>query len=151
MFNQAEPYSKYEVRGLAVKVNGEEAAVRADCVGTLEEELDVFVVEKRCRGVVTVVRPRGAGTGTVNYTGHFPYSLYTKIFDMVREDLKKGVQGYGRENFHKEFCMMFDVYNEDNVEMLLAYPRAIIAVGPNTNIENGAEEVAGGQSHRGSR
>lgn len=135
-------FSKYEARELAVKVAGDEAYTRADCVGQMEEELDVIVVSKKCRGVETVVRPRGAGTGTTNYTGHFPYALYVKIFDMIREDLKKGVQGYGRNNFHKEFAMVARVFNEDDEEMLLAYPRCIIAVGPNTSIENGAEEVA---------
>lgn len=142
MSTRTTEFSKYEVRKLGLKVAGDEAYTSADCVGAMEEELDVIVVSKKCRGVETVVRPRGAGTGTNNYTGHFPYSLYVKIFDMLREDLKKGVQGYGRNNFHKEFAMVADVFNEDDEEMLLAYPRCIIAVGPNTNIENGAEEVA---------
>lgn len=142
MSNRTTEFSKYEVRGLGVKVAGDEAYTRADCVGQMEEELDVIVVSKKCRGVETVVRPRGAGTGTNNYTGHFPYALYVKIFDMIREDLKKGVQGYGRNNLHKEFAMVADVFNEDDEEMLLAYPRCIIAVGPNTTVENGAEEVA---------
>lgn len=142
MSTRVTEYSKFEARELGLKVTGDEAYVRADCVGKIEDELDVIVVTKKCRGVEQTVRPRGAGTGTTNYSGHFPYSLYVKIFDMIREDLKKGVQGYGRNNFHKEFAMVARVFNEDDEEMLLAYPRCIIAVGPNTNIENGAEEVA---------
>lgn len=142
MSTRTTEFSKFEARELGLKVTGDEAYTRADCVGKLEDELDVIVVTKKCRGVEQTVRPRGAGTGVTNYSGHFPYALYVKIFDMIREDLKKGVHGYGRNNFHKEFAMVARVFNEDDEEMLLAYPRCIIAVGPNTNIENGAEEVA---------
>lgn len=135
-------FSKFELRKFGVKINGEEAYTSADCVGTFEEELDVIVVSKKCRGVEVKKRPRGAGTGTVTASLHIPYALYAKMFDMEREDLAAGVQGYGKLNFHKEFSIVADVYDEDDNELLLAYPRAIIATGPNTNIENGAEEVA---------
>ena len=142
MSTRTTEYSKFEARELGLKVSGDESYTHADCVGKLEDELDVIVVTKKCRGVEQTVRPRGAGTGTTNYSGHFPYVLYAKIFDMIRDDLKSGVQGYGRNNFHKEFAMVARVFNEDDEEMLLAYPRCVIAVGPNTTIENGAEEVA---------
>lgn len=135
-------FSKYEMRKMGVKVKGDEGYTSADCVGSWEEELDVIVVVKKCRGVEVLSRPRGAGTGTCNYTGHFPYGIYQKIFDTIREDLIKGVQGYGTQNFHKEFAIVADVYNEENEECLLAYPRCIVAVGPNTTITNGEEEVA---------
>lgn len=135
-------FSKFELRKFGVKITGEEAYTSADCVGTFEEELDVIVVSKKCRGVEVKKRPRGAGTGTVTASLHIPYALYAKMFDMEREDLAAGVQGYGKLNFHKEFSIVADVFDEDGNELLLAYPRAIIATGPNTNIENGAEEVA---------
>lgn len=135
-------FSKYELREFGVKVSGDEAFTSADCVGQLEDEMDVIVVQKKCRGVVVTERPRGTGTGTVNYTGHMPYAIYAKIFDMMRDDLKDGVQGYGRKNLHKEFSAIGRVFNEDDEEMLIAYPRLIVTTGPNSNIENGAEEVA---------
>lgn len=137
-------YSKYEVRKMGIKISGaaESAYKSADCVGSMEEELDVVVVSKKCRGVEVKKRPRGAGTGTLTVSLHMPYDIYCEMFDMTRDDLIKGVQGYGNLNFHKEFAVTMDVYNEDDEELLLAYPRCICAVGPNTTIENGAEEVA---------
>lgn len=136
-------FSKFELRKMGVKLNGQTEYKSADCVGTFEEELDVLVVSKKCRGVEVKKRPRGAGTGTVTVSAHIPYDLYAAIFDMdARTDLVDGVQGYGTNNFHKEFSIVADVYDEDDNELLLAYPRCIMSTGPNTNIENGAEEVA---------
>ena len=135
-------FSKYEVRKLGIKMSDGTAYKNADCMGSMEEELDVIVLTKKCRGIVETTRPRGAGTGTLTWSLHMPYDMYCDLFDMVRDDLVKGVQGYGRNNFHKEFAVTMDVYNEDNEQLLLAYPRCIMAVGPNTTIENGAEEVA---------
>lgn len=135
-------YSKYELRKMGVKVTGEESYTVADCVGTFEEELDVKVVTKMCRGIEVKSRPRGAGTGTVTMSLHMPYALYCAMFSMDRDDLIEGVQAYGQNNFHKEFAIVGEVYDEDDKKLLIAYPRCIFAVGPNTNIENGAEEVA---------
>ncbi len=136
-------FSKYEVRKMGVKINAaSETFKNADCVGKIDEELDVVVVSKKCRGVEVKKRPRGAGTGTLTVSLHMPYDIYCKMFDMERDDLKHGVQGYGTNNFHKEFALTMDVYNEDNEQLLLAYPRCIVAVAPNTSIENGVEEVA---------
>lgn len=142
-------FSKYELRKMGVKMKsttaqtGQSAYKSADCVGTFEEELDVKVVSKKCRGVQVKTRPRGAGTGTITISAHIPYDIYCAMFDMDgRSDLVDGVQGYGSNNFHKEFSIVADVYDEDDNELLLAYPRCIIQTGPNTNIENGAEEVA---------
>lgn len=139
-------FSKYELRKMGVKISGSTGTPTyksADCVGTFEEELDVKVVTKMCRGVQVKTRPRGAGTGTVTVSAHIPYDIYCAMFDMDgRDDLVEGVQGYGSSNFHKEFSIVADVYDEDDNELLLAYPRCIIQTGPNTNIENGAEEVA---------
>lgn len=139
-------FSKYELRKMGVKMKGATgtpAYKSADCVGTFEEELDVKVVSKKCRGVQVKTRPRGAGTGTITISAHIPYDIYCAMFDMDgRADLVDGVQGYGTKNFHKEFSIVADVYDEDDNELLLAYPRCIIQTGPNTNIENGAEEVA---------
>lgn len=139
-------FSKYELRKMGVKISGSSgspAYKSADCVGTFEEELDVKVVTKMCRGVQVKTRPRGAGTGTATISAHIPYDIYCAMFDMDgRDDLKEGVQGYGSGNFHKEFSIVADVYDEDDNELLLAYPRCIVQTGPNTSIENGAEEVA---------
>lgn len=135
-------FSKFEARAMGIKVAGEEAYTHADCIGKVEEELDVKVVTKMCRGVEVKKRPHGAGTGTLTLSLHMPYALYVKMYDMERTDLIKGVQAYGNKNYHKEFAITLDVYDEDGKELLLAYPRCVLATAPNTSIENGAEEVA---------
>lgn len=138
-------FSKYELRKMGVKMAKatENIFKSADCVGTFEEELNVIIVKKMCRGVEVKTRPRGAGTGTVTASMHIPYDIYCDLFDMGgRDDLAEGVQGYGQNNYHQEFAIVADVYDEDGNELLLAYPRCIMQTGPNTNIENGAEEVA---------
>ena len=55
-------YSNYEVRQIGVKPSGGEAYIVADCVGTFEDEMEVKVVTKNCRGIPRKVRPRGTGT-----------------------------------------------------------------------------------------
>lgn len=143
MANYDQVFSKYELRKMGVKMADATEYKSADCVGTFEEELNVIVVKKMCRGVEVKTRPRGAGTGTVTISAHIPYDIYCELYDMYnRDDLVEGVQGYGSLNFHKEFSIVADVYDEDDNELLLAYPRCIMTTGPNTNIENGAEEVA---------
>ena len=136
-------HSEYELRELAVKVNGSEAFKHADCVGSAEEELDVVQITKKCRGVTAKTRVKGAGTGTVTISAHVPYDLYNAIYDMSeRADLVEGVEGYGNANVHKEFAMVERVFDEDGIEKLKAYPRCIMLSGPKSSIENGAEEVA---------
>ena len=135
-------FSKYELRKFAIKFANAEAFRAADCVGTLEEEFEPRIISKMCRGIVMKQTVKGS-TGVVTISMHVPYDIYCNMFDMgERDDLVKGVQGYGINNMHKEFSAVGELYNEDNELLLVAYPRCINATGPNTNIENGAEEVA---------
>ena len=135
--------SEYELREMAIKVAGSDAYKRCDCVGSSEEELDVIQITKKCRGVTTKTRVKGAGTGTKNISAHVPYDIYNMVYDMCeRADLIEGVSGYGTGNVHKEFAMTERVFDEDGVEKLKAYPRCIMLSGPTRSIENGAEEVA---------
>lgn len=135
-------FAKFEIDKMSVKVAGDEAYTSADCVGSLEVEFDTKTVTKKCRGVVADERTSGAGTGTMNYSGHFPYAPYVKIFDMVKDTLKTGIRSYGRNSVHKEFSIVAHALNEKDEEMYLAYPRCKIVNGPNYSVENGAEEVA---------
>lgn len=135
-------FSKWEIRKFAVKMKDAAAFKHADCVGTMEEEFEMKVTTKSCRGVVKKRTIRATG-GTVNMTLHIPYDVYCDMFDMTaRADLATGVQGYGINNVHKEFTAVGELYNEDDEMLLVAYPNCVNAAGPNTNIENGAEEVA---------
>ena len=134
-------FSKWELRKLAIKLKGAEAFKRADCVGTVEEEFELKTVTKSCRGVVKKSKTKPIG-GTLNISMHIPYDLYCGMFDMVRDDLVAGVQGYGTNNVHQEFCAVGEFYNEENEMMLVAWPNCSNSAGPNTNVENGAEEIA---------
>lgn len=136
-------HSEYELREMAIKVAGDEKYSHCDCVGSSEEELDVIQITKKCRGVTSKTRVKGAGTGTKNISAHVPYDIYNKVYDMCsRSDLVEGVSGYGTGNVHKEFAMVERVFDEDGIEKLKAYPRCIMLSGPARSIENGAEEVA---------
>lgn len=134
-------FSEYEARELGFKVGSEEA-ILVPCVGTVEEELEVKVISKKCRGVVKKKRPRGTGNGTIKITAHFPYELVNKLYAMNIEGLKDGVVAYGQKSLHPEFTLTMDVFDEDDNEKLKAYPCSIIESNLVRKIENGAEEVA---------
>ena len=136
-------FSEYELREFAIKFNDEEEGTftHADCVGTWEDEGETLVVTKNCRGKVAKKRTTGTGSGTVTASAHWPAVLLAKMFDMEREELAPGVQGYGRDNRHKEFTAVCKVLDEDGKVKYLAYPKMVA----NTNarsIENGGEEVS---------
>lgn len=134
-------FSRWELRKLAIKMKGTEAYKSADCVGKLEDEYEIKRIVKKCRGVEKKVKHKPV-SGTLKLTMHIPYDIYCDMFDMVRDDLIEGVQGYGMNNIHKDFSAVGEMYNEDDEMMLVAYPVCASAVGPNTVVENGAEEIA---------
>lgn len=136
-------FSEYELRELAIKFNDEDSGtwVHADCVGAWEDEGETLTVTKNCRGKVAKKRTMATGSGTVTWTGHIPESIKAKMYDMVREDLAAGVQGYGRDNRHKEFTCVGRYLDEDGKEKFFAYP-CMVANTYTTSNENGSEEVA---------
>lgn len=135
-------FSKYELRELGIKTAGSEAYKSANCVGSAEEEMETKIVTKSCRGTVAKKTVRGTGNGTVTFSMHMPYDIYTEVFGMDLDTLIDGVKAYGRNSVHKAFSITEHVYNEDGEEMFRAYPSCIIENGVATKIENGAEEVA---------
>lgn len=137
-------FSPYEIREMAVAINGTEPLTyrHADCVGTLEEELEVITVTKSCRGMVVKSRTRGAGSGTLTLSVHMPWDVYTELFAMVDEKLVEGVVAYGQGTLHPVFTMVLHVFDEDGVEGFRAYPCCTMSTGPARSTENGAEEVA---------
>lgn len=136
-------FSDYELREMAVKFNDEEEGTftHADCVGTWEDEAETLTVTKNCRGKVAKRRTTGTGSGTVTASAHWPAILLAKMFDMVRDELAPGVQGYGQDNRHKEMTIVCKVLDEDGNVAYLAYPK-IVANTNAMSIENGSEEVA---------
>lgn len=136
-------FSEYELAELAVKFNDEEkdTFTHADCVGSWEDEAETLTVTKNCRGKVAKKRTTGTGSGTVTWTGHIPESIKAKMFDMVRDDLVAGVQGYGSDNRHREFTCVGKYIDEDGKVKYFAYPK-MVANTYNSTTENGSEEVA---------
>ena len=135
-------FSEFEVQEQHIKVAGQNAFLDMNCVGSSEEELDVKVVTKNCRGVKAKERVKGTGTGTLTESLHVPYEIYNMIYDMTNEnDLLDGVVGYGQNSTHPEFALTQKVLDEDDAVKLKAYPRCVLESGPKRPVENGAENV----------
>lgn len=135
-------FSEYDLKEQGIKVAGASEYKTASCVGSCEEELDVKVTKKKCRGVVIKTRVRGAGTGKLKVSMHMPWDIYTDVYGMDLDDLIEGVKAYGINSVHKEFAITQHVFDEDDAEKFKAYPKCIIETGVVRKIENGAEEVA---------
>lgn len=134
--------SEFEVKKIGFKFEGAEAHQSVECIGSMEEEMAVKVVTKKCRGVVKKKRSRGTGEGTLKLTLHIPYAIYVEAFGMDLDSLIEGVYAYGQNSIHKNFSLVADVEDEDGNEKLKAYPNSAMNTGIVRKIENGAEEVA---------
>lgn len=135
-------FSDYEVDEIGFKFEGEDTCKTAKCVGGSEEEMEVKVITKSCRGSVAKEKVKPTGRGTVKLKLHMPWDIYTTMFGMNLRTLISGVKGYGRNSVHKNFCMTQHVTDEDGAEKLKAYPNCVAKTGKASKIENGAEEVA---------
>ena len=137
-------FSEFELREMAVKIgtDANAAYIHMDCVGECEEEMEVRVVTKKCRGKVKKTRVKGTGTGTLKLSAHIPYTIFTKAFGMENADTIDGVMTYGENSTHPVMSVVQRVLDEDDVEKYKAYPNCIIQTGVARKIENGAEEVA---------
>lgn len=134
-------YSEYEVRQLGIIFDDGDTGL-IDCLSKLEQESTTRTVQKKCRGVVAKTRTRGTGDGTLTVTAHVPREIYQKMYAFESEGLVAGVKAYGRNSLHPTFTLTAHVYDEDDVEMLKAWPRCTVSGGPSGEIENGADEVA---------
>jgi len=135
-------FSEYELRKMGIKFKNSEAYQNADCVGSCEEELETKVITKKCRGNVVKTTVKGTGSGTLTISMHMPYEIYTQAYGMNLDTLIEGVKAYGQNSRHEAFAIVQDVFDEDGIEKLKAYPNCIIQTGVARKIENGAEEVA---------
>lgn len=134
-------FSEYEVRQMNV-IFADKQIGTIKCIGSLEEEAEVKTVVKKCRGTVAKTRTRGTGSGTLKVTMHIPFALYNKMLNMDQSGLAKGVMAYGKNSLHPTFTITADVYDEDDVRKLKAYPMCTMSTGPARKVENGADEVA---------
>lgn len=135
-------FSEFEVKNTSIKFDGEQTAIKVGCVGSLEETMNSKTITKKCEGVVVKSVTKGDGTGELTLSLHMRYDLYLKSYGMVSDGLKDGVYGYGRDSRHNPFCLTCEVFDEDGIKKLKAYPNCIITSGLARKIENGAEEVA---------
>ena len=134
--------SEFEVKKIGFKFEGTEAYKNVECIGSLEEDMAVKTITKKCRGVVRKKRSKGTGEGTLKLSLHIPYEIYTEAFGMNLDSLKDGVYAYGENSRHKVFALVALVEDEDGNEKLKAYPNGVMNTGVVRKVENGAEEVA---------
>lgn len=134
-------FSEFEVKEQWIKMADEESYSTMSCVGSSEEELEVKVITKKCRGVKAKEKVKGTGSGTLTESLHVPRDIYNKMYNMTRANLKKGVYAYGQNSSHPEFSITQRVLDEDDEEKFKAYPRCILESGPKRAVENGQEEV----------
>ncbi len=134
--------SEFEVKKIGFKFEGSDAYKTVECIGSMEEDMAVKTVTKKCRGVVKKKRSRGTGEGTVKVTVHMPYDIFVEAFGMNLPSLKDGVYAYGQNSKHPNFAMVANVEDEDGNEKLKAYPNSAMNAFAGRKIENGAEEVA---------
>lgn len=135
-------FSEYELREMGVKFKSGTEYVAANCVGSCEEELNVKIITKMCRGVVFKKTVKGAGDGKLSISMHLPWEIFTQAYGMELESLKDGIKAYGENSRHEAFSITQHVFDEDGEEKFKAYPNCIIETGVSRKIENGAEEVA---------
>lgn len=134
--------SEFEVKKIGFKFEDETEYKAVECIGSMEEDMAVKAITKKCRGVVRKKRTKGTGEGTLKLTLHMPYDIYTTAFGMKLDSLKEGVYGYGQNSVHKNFALVAHVEDEDGNEKMKAYPNGVMNTGVVRKIENGAEEVA---------
>lgn len=134
-------FSEFEVLEQHIKVAGDNTYSTMSCVGSSEEELEVKVITKNCRGRKAKEKVKGTGNGTLKESLHVPYDIYNKMYAMNREELVEGVKAYGQGSSHPEFSITQKVLDEDDEVKYKAYPRCVLEEGPKRSVENGAEEV----------
>ena len=135
-------YSPYECDQLAIKVAGESAYTRNDCVGTLTVERETKTITKSCRGVVKKRKTKPTGNGTITLKAHMKLDVYRKLNAITNVGLQPGVHAFDNTTPMPEFCLTARVKDEDDVIMFKAFPRCKIEEINSLEIENGAEEVA---------
>lgn len=134
-------FSEFEVKAQYIKIADEDSYSTMSCIGSSEEDLEVKIITKKCRGAIAKEKVKGTGNGTLTESLHVPRDIYNKMYDMNRPNLKKGVYAYGQNSSHPEFSITQRVLDEDGVEKFKAYPRCVLESGPKRPVENGQEEV----------
>jgi hypothetical protein len=98
-------FSEFELQEMGIKFNSAEEYLAANCVGSCEEEMEVKVISKSCRGVVVKETVKGTGKGTLKLSMHVPYEIYTQAYGMELDTLIEGVKAYGQNSRHEAFSI----------------------------------------------
>ena len=118
-FSSAEVYSYFECDQLAMKVAGDEAYTRDDCIGSLNVERETKTVTKSCRGVVKKRKTKPTGNGTIELKLHMKLALYRRINAMTNEGLQPGVYAFDNTQSMPELALTARVKDEDDNIMFL--------------------------------
>ena len=113
-FSSAEPYSYFECDQFAMKVAGDNAYTRDDCVGTLEVERETKTVTKKCRGVIKKRKTKPTGNGTVTVKLHIKLDLYRKLHAMTNEGMQPGIYAFNNTKSMPEASITARVLDEDD-------------------------------------
>lgn len=133
-------FSEFFLNRIGIKPSGSETTTVIDCVGSLEEEMEVKTVTKSCRGRVKKSRTKGS-SGTLKITAHLPYQTYLSIYGMDDDRFATGVYGYGTLSMHKECLITAEVMDEDDNVQYRAYPCAV-ATSKSSKVNDDDTEVA---------
>lgn len=142
-------FSEYEVRKLGFIPLNTDGTFKAsatatviECIGHLNEEIEVRTITKSCRGVVKKRITKETGNGTIDMSLHILYELYNDIMGRKSDALKDGVYGSSADTRHAYYCVTAQVEDEDGNIKYKAYPKCQVTDNVTRNVENGGEEVA---------
>lgn len=142
-FDSTQVFSPYEVDQLAIKVVGDNAFTRDDCVGSLTVERETRTVTKKCRGVVKKRRTKPTGNGSITLSMHIKRDLYRKLNALTNDGLISGVYAFSNDkSLMPESTICARVKDEDDNVLYLGFPRCKIEEIDSTKITNGSDEVA---------
>ena len=141
-------FSEFEIESLGLKqtrdfpLESDDKHTVVECVGSLDEEMDVRIITKKCKGVESVVGAKGTGRGKLKLTAHIPWSVYAKAYGLEQPTLADGVYAYGKASRHAKVSVTVSVSDESGARKLKAYPNCIVTKGKTSKITNGETEVA---------
>lgn len=135
-------FSEAEVTKIGIKFKDAEKADVNKCVGSLEEEMEVKTVTKKCAGIVAKSRTKGTGNGTVKLSLHMEQDVFATMYGMDNGSYADGVINYGRQSMHPTFCLTAEVHDEDDNVKYKAYPNCCVQSGFSRKVENGSEEIS---------
>lgn len=134
-------FNEFRITNGSVMFGKEPSASAFGCIGSLDESLKTKIIIKKCEGIVVKNKVRPSGEGELKLSAHIDYKVFLTMFGMDEKDLKEGVHGYGKFP-HKTFVFAAEVFDEDDIKKLKAYPNCVISDGISRKITNGSEEVA---------